>query len=466
MQVLVVLAERHWADIKPESRVEIRQAIIALLDEDSPALQSWAFIGVATLAALTPGTPSSDETADFARAWSHAARKASYATISRPACHAAHALLTYGKVDPTTVIRDIQSLLQSVDIQGPPYPFDSVCALLNTFLSHARQDVRLYSMQLEDKVISWLDKWNALEGSQGKNRLDEQCPADVLPLLCNVAHLRPSQLASVSVSDLLPEGAIVERMLEEERTKPIREFLLRGTFDDAQDKPSDQSTIPPAKIIEEPSAFLEGRARRVSDILTSLLASFHDDWPADTLSNSARPAISPDRARRAIDMIVLAMGYQATLRLNDIVHAENCVQMAVKLLDKVASSLSSKAYDVSAQKLMWGGFEPLVHVQFKDLPIWPVFLKPDEQSGIRQDLLPPPTQFQGEHSIDPLTTTIWNLPNVRAVYTMSVLLLTPARRVSTVLVRRGPGYLCWRRKQPNAVGDAVSLDRQYARRRR
>ncbi len=63
-------------------------------------------------------------------------------------------------------------LLKQLDVQGPPYPSDSICRLLVAALELSRSDFGLYSLNLEDKVIGWLERWDPLEGSKAKVRVD------------------------------------------------------------------------------------------------------------------------------------------------------------------------------------------------------------------------------------------------------------------------------------------------------
>lgn len=436
LQVLIMLVDRHWDDVHLEAQLDIRQTVLSFLDEDEPNIQSWALIGISALVAKTStdtavaqdlALPTSSaqvhrhqsEATEYARAWSHAIRKSSLATVSRSACHAANAILLSNKIDPSIVLKDIGSLLRNIDIQGPPYPHDSVCALINEAVCVARKDVRLYSMNLEEKVISWAAKWNAVEGTRGKGRADQHAPADILPLLCNVTHLANTVIAHPTTLDLLPDCAIVDRILEEQRTHPIRQFTLFGMIADM--RPAPQSIPSPAtsevaQIIEQ-AAFLEGGARRVSDILGLMLDDFCRQWPSNKTELGARPAIQPDRCRRTVDAVVLALAYQATLQLNGIRTDSNVLQSSTRLLELIVPLLKSTTYDIPAHHLMWKGLEPLVQMTVSSQVVWPVLLRPNAHSGIRRDMLKREMDQDnltegGYQQQDALLTALWNLPGV------------------------------------------------------
>ena len=427
LQVLVLLIDRQWANIHLEAQIDIRQRLVSMLDEEDTLLQSWAFIALATLAAranqsvavtldfipVSPSQRHGSEDADMHRVWYHAIRKLPNESVSRAAAHAALSLLSNDKIGATQAVNDIGSLLRNVDIQGPSYPHDSICALLDKALTIARLDVRLYSMNLEDKMISWLAKWNAVEGTRGKGRLDQHVPSDFLPLLDNMCHLKVFPISDQDTIGALPDCAIVDRILEEDRTQPIRRFNLHALISDQAESPVFQQAITSHGDLPASTSFLEDRPRRVSDILTGLLQAFCADWPTSTNGLEARPAIPPDRCRRAIDMIVLTASFQATLQLNGFTPDSTCLQQITKLLDMLKTHLRSTSYDIPSQYMIWSGFEPLIHINGIQAPVWPVLLRPNAESGIRQDLLP-----AGRGPEDPagrgengngLLEAIWNL---------------------------------------------------------
>lgn len=434
LQVLIFTMDRHWNDIHLEGQTSIRQNVVGLLEEEDTNLQNWAFVATAMLATLpstdtsagstiTPASPPArtvralGSTDDLTKAWSHAMRKITLAPLSRSACHAANALLLHGKIDLTSTVRDLGNLLRSIDIQGPSYPHDSVCTLIGSAIRIARQDVRLYALNLEDKVISWLSKWNALEGTRGKGRLDQHSPSDILHLICEILHLPSPTFDTPSTIDFLPDCAIVERVLEEDRTNPMRRFTLYGKITEL--KRNSPTKAAPIKSTESDagSAFLHGRPQRISRVVKDLIDSFARDWPTVQSGSEARPAMPPDRCRRTIDLIVLALAYNATLHINGIRADNESLQAASSLMDRVIPLMTLSAYDIPSQHLMWKGLQPLIKVASTSTNLWPVLLKPNSLSGIRKDLLPPGEEEAEDHAVlaeveDRLLTTIWNFETV------------------------------------------------------
>ena len=425
LQVMIFIVDRHWQDLDLSIQNEIREKLLALLEDDNVELQSWAFVGISTLASL-PSTPegsgsdtsstlkdpSRQEGSEFERAWQFARRKSSLPAVSRAACHAAHSILINGKIDTLTAVRDLGSLLQSVDIQGPPYPHDSVCALLDQAIRIARQDVRLYAMKLEERVISWFIKWNVSDGARGKGRLDQNAPADFCNLLTTACHLDSPRIPRPRTYEFLPDCAIVDRVLEEHQTEPIRQFTLYGRV--VEPPPILVKKQEVAEVVEDSGLFLEGRPKRVSDTIAAFIRAFDADWPTSSSSAEARPAIPPERCRRTIDLIVLALLFQAILQRNGIRPDTTCLGDVAALLDRILPTLRSSSYDTPALHLMWKGFEPLVASPIGDDTLWPVLLKPNALSGVRRDLLKrPEEEKEGQtNDYEQLLSSLWKMSGV------------------------------------------------------
>jgi ataxia telangiectasia mutated family protein len=434
LQVMHFLVDQHWNDLHGEARKDIRRVLIDLLDDDDANIQSWALLGLAFLATtldteadtgdIDARSQKQAEDTDWSRVWTYAIRKSSQTATSRAACHAADAILKYGKVPPSSVIGDIDNTLRTLEIQGPPYPYDSVCALLTSMLKAARTDVRLYAKKLEEQVIAWVSRWNALEGMRGKGRMDATTPSDILALLNEACRFRHIPIATTTVEEVLPDCAVVDRVLEEYRLAPIRQYLLHGEISDTTRRkgssPSDGS------MKDTPTAtlgFLDGVPKKICRILLDNLTAFIDDWSILPNEEGNKKLESPpDRVRRSIDMIVLSLSFQASLEINGIQPDTTVIQQILQLLRLIRSSLSSPSYSTSALHLVWRGMYPLVYVEEKEREIWPILLKPDIQSGIRQDLLPPSRYGQYEGSdmngeegvgeVERLLTVLWGLKDV------------------------------------------------------
>ncbi|KAK4687247.1 serine-protein kinase ATM, partial [Tremellales sp. Uapishka_1] len=423
LQVLLFLVDKHV--LASEMLDECRKAVIDQLDDDNADIQSWAFVILAALAGAAPvavdepesflaiASPSHHlntkigEQGDWEKVWTHAVRKISAASLCRAASHAADVLLKWGKIPASRSVKDIQSLLQSVHIQGPSYPFDSVCAFLDTALKVCRGDVRLYSMGLEDKVVEWLEKWTLVETMSRKNKMDPSTPADILALINQICGFPPVHLDRPTLLELLPDCAIADRMLEEYRTQPIRNFLLHAALDLDQMHPH----AGPSKVdLVEADTLkrLDGRPLQISTLFINILMYLVQEW--ESLETVSQPA---EKTRKTIDVIVLVLAFQGSLEINAIRPDLVPLQLCAKLLNLIQPVLASPSFSIPGQHLIWRGFGPLVDGRLRNTVIWPMLLKPNRQSGIRQDLLPPKhydSEIEGESEIaTSLQVVIWRM---------------------------------------------------------
>ena len=433
LQVLNMLADRYWLDLHSEAQLNIRQTLIRLLDEDSTLIQCWSFLALATIAAiparfddeldrhassfkmssLQTAKQQSEDTG-WVKVWAHAVRKASTTPLSRAACHAAHTIFRTGKMSSVRCVQDIGNFLETVDIQGPPYPFDSVCTFLATALDAVRRDVRLYATDLDRKVLAWLEKWDASEGFKGKGRMDPHTPFDLLTLLRESCQLPPVSLSQAITLGLLPDCAIVNHILALAKSQPIRQFVLHGRIPDTADA---EDILPVTSNLDTTSSstVLDGGRRVGSQLLIRNLKTFCTDW----LATDNHISTSPERVRRSIDFIVLTLAFQASLEIGGVRPDPSCTDLAIELLKLLKPSLSSTAYSVPGQNLIWQGFEPLIHTCDRIPETWPILLASDIQSGVRQDILPSSRYASrkietSELSLwsDRLQNTIWAGPAV------------------------------------------------------
>lgn len=382
LQVLCLLLDRFWPDIHSEAQHDIRKSLASLFDEDNLQLQNWALLTLSTIAASDHTTAAADF---WGEVWVHALRKTILVPLCRAACYTGHIILTSGLISPTTRIKEIETLLHNVDTQGPAYPFDSVCAFLSAALRVARSDVRLYCMGFEDRVLAWLEKWDAQEGMRGKARMDPQAPVDVLMLLNEICRLPMVLLYESPSLDFIPDCSIVNYSLTHFETRSIRAFALHGllprSIKASFSVASEESPAgKPATL-----AISDVRTRNASQLLLRKVQAFCDEW-ALTESHTSLP---PERTRRAIDMIVLSLAFQASLDMSGVQPDQACCQAATRLLRAICPALMAGPASVAGQILLWMGFLPLIVTAHSPDSSWKLLLEPNRQSGVRQDHLSP-----------------------------------------------------------------------------
>lgn len=455
LQILVFLLNKRWKDLAPDARDSIRLKLLELLDDEDAVLQSWAYVGLSALAyaenameaeeigsRALPMTPAGvaarrrQEQTAWERVWTHAVRKTSFMTTSRAACHAADTIIQTGKVDIARCVKDVGSLLRNVDIQGPPTVTDSACTFLVTAIDSVRADAGLYAANLEDKVVDWFAKTYEVDGgSRMRNRMGSSTSAGILRLLGTICSFSKASIADSSVAEHLVDSPVVNRLIHEHQTSGLRQLILYGTMPPLPvTEPESMLAASSPKEDSESLGFLEGRPRKLSDILQSAVQTTTNEWSPKDQRSSPLTVI---RLRKTLDAVVLLLTYQAAVQLNGFrPDTTGCIMTAVKLLDTVLPHLGSLSENVAAQHLVWRGVAPLYSRLSLRPDVWPILLKPDRPSGIRRNMLPPQKYAShipedGERRpgpYDDLLSIVWRREEVSGFTSLNVPDLRPRMR--------------------------------------
>ncbi|KAL7420991.1 Serine/threonine-protein kinase tel1 [Cryptotrichosporon argae] len=420
-QLLVFLVNRHFTEMEADAQAIVKTHLLEMLDDD--ALQAWAFIALSSIAILDPSNGPWD------RLWAHAIRK-SVGAVSRAACHAVKTLINL--VD--SAMSDVAGLLKTIDIQGPAYPHEAACDLVAASLAHVRSDMTLYTFNLEDKVVTWIEKTYDYRRARSS-----ASPASLLRAFAAICALK-TDISDASVAGSLPECPIVERILDEHRTAPIRRFILHAGIPSASI--IEQSAAPPAA---EVVSSLEGRAAALSRLLRTQL---------DSAVAEGRRA-NAERIQQHVELVVLSLFFQATLQYNGIHPDIECLRAANDLLTAVLSQLPL----VQSAHGIWQAFDPIVHHETQSPPTWPILLKPDEASGIRRNILKADKYAsRGSGTQDnPILSLIWTQPETANSLNDLVL----ASRAAVDLLP--PAKLDDEDFGPRAISDDVAIgDKDYS----
>lgn len=397
-QIVVFFVDRHWPHIHGEAKDHIRRRLVQLLDDDDMDLQSWAFIGLSCFATIDthaetherrgmPLTPSHRQVqySSWGHMWTHAIRKVSVPVIARAACHAAEALLHTGKVDPARSLRDIHQLLKSVDVQGPPVAYETATSFLITCLDRVRADSGLYAANLEDNVIDWFGRTYTAEGY--RKTPGPVTPVNVLDLLTHLCAFPRTGIEDVTVPELLPDCPIVNRIIEEATTEPLRNLILNAVMPALPEKAGDPVTTWTAPADMDSLELLEGRPRKLSDVLKNAMERTLSQW-ALMKDRSSRHLVNATGVRKGIDLVVISLAFQASIHTNGRRPETAFLNLAANLLATLIPHVKDMTENVSTQLLVWRGFAPLFVAHHVPTDVWPILLKPDRASGIRRDVLP------------------------------------------------------------------------------
>lgn len=417
LQTLLFFVDRHWQVLHDSLKREIVNTLTQLVAQDDFEVQSWIFLNYAAVAyaekqwasantdLLTSSqAPEPIDASLWDPVWTHAVRRITVPQVCRAACHAAHSLLVsmYRFTPPSghiflsssRVLLEIEAFGKDLDVQGPHAPHDSVCMFLVRCLRIAAQDVRLYRMQLEDKVLIWLmDAW-VITGAD-KGSATSHSTNDILLLLETISGL--SKHSDLVIRPSLPSTPVVESMKSEQRTSIIRNFLLFAKLPSYTLK-QDQSAAAPSNdvphstpSVSDVSTPTRGRERRTSAFLQRMLDALSVEW-ASRLSDGSHPTI--EVARRTMDFTVIAIAYEATLSINSIAANKRVMQTAGKLMCSVFSISRSSRWTLAERVVLVTGIEPIVWTsQGPEETGWDALTLPDFSHdginrGAKDNLLP------------------------------------------------------------------------------
>ncbi|KAG6869245.1 hypothetical protein C0993_009110 [Termitomyces sp. T159_Od127] len=395
LQTLLFIIDRHWPAFPCELQNKITSVLLQFVSSDDGAVLSWVFLCFAAIAAAASSSGVTEATWDTI--WTKATRRANVPSVSRAACHAAYTILLHTRVHTqktrlfqiplasTRILSEIETLAKELDVEGPPYPFDSVCAFLATCLRVANQDMHLYRMQLEEKVLSWLIGCWQTAVFRDKN-LPLHLGKDILMLFESISGFpMPIDLPSWIP---LPEGQIIDVLVNEARTTVIKDYILEARLPEfklATDR-NDSGTLPLVPPSDDnPNSLVQprGRERRISAFLVKTLERMQsqlDDRPMHPTAESAR---------RSLDMAVTAVCYDSVLVLNGMQSDRRLSRCACKLIGTVITLLRDPRWTASERALISFGLNPLTFLgdSSEERLAWTAMLPPDRRSGIKYQLL-------------------------------------------------------------------------------
>ncbi|KAG5339469.1 hypothetical protein C0989_004155 [Termitomyces sp. Mn162] len=396
LQILLFIIDRHWLVFHRELQNDIMNVLLQFVSLDDGVVQSWVFLCFAAIAAaIDPSSGVAEATWDVI--WTNAIRRANVPTVSRAACHAAYSILLHTRayaqknhslqipLASNRILFEIETLAKELDVQGPPYPYDSVCAFLATCLRVASQDMHLYRMQLEEKVLSWLvDCWQ-IAGFRDKS-LPPHLVKDLLMLFESISGF-PLPI-NLPFRIPLPEGQIVDTLVNEARTRVIQDYILEARlpeFKSATDK--DRSVIMPLASSSEdnPNSFVQprGRERRISAFLLKTLERMQSQLDDQSMHPTA------ESARHSLDMAVTAVCYDSVLVLNAMQSDRRLVRCTCKVISTVIALLPDLRWTTSERALISFGLDPLTFLEdsSESKLAWTAMVPPDIGSGIKSQLL-------------------------------------------------------------------------------
>ena len=432
LQILLFFIDRHWTVLHDSLQQSILSHLPQLVSCEDALIQSWAFLCLAAIAesqVTSEVVPTSQSTIATPQTWdpiwTHAIRRADVPTVSRSACHVAYILLLHAKrlLTSQRVLLEIEAFAKDMDVQGPPYPYDSVCAFVAFCLQVANQDMRLYRMRVEDKVLSWLADCYSLHAARdlrgtpgsGKSRPSRPLASDVTLVLTSACSFQ--RRTSLPCRMLLPDSVIVNAVKEDHQIFVIRDFLLHArlpTFipSSTESSSSNSSSSVFTTVATDRDLVSPGpRERKISSILLKVLE--------DTETIDIKSPPSAERARNIVDFSIVALSFEGLLILNGALPNQRVLHAACKAAAGIVRLLTNNKWTLEEKALVLLGFDPLIHVaKDDDADPWIGLLPPHLGTGIRRDVLDYLVNINSdeERSRSPtcreLQKVIWQIPEV------------------------------------------------------
>ncbi|KAK0467046.1 uncharacterized protein EV420DRAFT_1636079 [Desarmillaria tabescens] len=387
-QRLLFIIDYHWSVLHGDLQRRLITLLLGALQVDNSMIQSWAFLCIASIAHAdclesrlpTSGGSSTDRTLIcdqmvWETIWTN--------------CHATALLLhvdshthkfTHPPLHAPHILADIETLTKDLEVQGPNYPYDSVCSFLSRCLVMASQDIRCWKLGriVEGEMPCYMVK-------------------DLIHLLETVCGF--SRRTDVVCRAILPVSELVQVVEQEKRTQVIRDFLLDAKLpqfvpsnDGAKASPSYRSEPLPQEIA---LLAMGHRQRRLSKFMLELLEHIHQKWK---VRMEAKRPHSATGVRLCLDFAVIAFCFQCSLIHNGMQLDILTIKEAGKVIALLLPLLRETPWTTAEKAVVIQALEPLISTEeprADDIPFVDL-LPPDINSGIRarvlQDLVSDPQQ--------------------------------------------------------------------------
>lgn len=464
LQTLLFLIERHWMKLYKSQREQVGEVLLEVVSLVASGEEAWAFLCFAAIAASEPevGNPSAAKM-EWTAIWMHALRKSTSLSlqIARAASHLVHCLLYWHRVDDQRVPSDVESFIKAFKSDPadagkpgsygigasssrnhsigtgitPPWPSESICAMLKSFICIASSDVRLSRLRLEESILLWLEgcltRSLTISGTPSTNlrgifrggiasrivsRPDVHTnPQDLLALLQAICGLPKRPRVHCSIP--LPDHELIRTMVHYHEQDILRTFILAAKLPSIiSDKTAANVTSPDAIQTEGDAPTLTSstgaiaggftpvvREDKVSRTLELVLGVLWNelklgDHEGEVNSGETNTVPKPplEKVRAVLDIVVLAFSFEGSLEVNGTRPDGSVIEAASRLLD---SMIPWQQIGIDTTGWWWGdtqwgkilgGLEPLVWSDFEEelFTYGPdtVISRPNSLSGIRRGI--------------------------------------------------------------------------------
>lgn len=365
----------------------------SLLSSENAQLQDWTLIAVSVITAnASPGAAIEMGAQIWERLWTIALRRIGSATQGRTAALLLRTCMRKDRIDQSRILQDLETLGRDLEINGPIWPSDTACDLLCDLLKIATTDLRIHRLNLPDKIYArMIQHWNFLPDSAGqgrtfgaKARSEFLCTIRLHFVLVAMIGL-DSEGISMTAPISLPDCSIVAQRQKDVQLSEARNWYFRAQLATThQQGHTGSNSKSRSKSLAGDAFITQMAARIVSYLRTTLTGALAEASAGGKIFWETIPV---ERARRLLDLSILAVRIDARLDAHQVVRAERNTETAGAIIGSILPRLSSNKWSISERAYLITGLWPIIFSTLgQSLPITGL-IAAGEHSGIRTGLL-------------------------------------------------------------------------------
>ncbi|KAI7941246.1 hypothetical protein MJO29_013320 [Puccinia striiformis f. sp. tritici] len=388
IQLLTVTIDLYWNILDFQARGKINQRVLELLHSDDPDVLNWAFILFGSMSHCIvppanplsyPGKASSSEVVpspkDWEHIWSYAIHRTTNPACSRSASYAAFCILATHQIPTHATHEAIHRFLRDLDVQGPPFPYDSVCLLISECLALASQNLQLSAHNLEENVLRWLYKtWpevdraatscNPTGGLQRNRRLspggfDSEA---VFKLFASITKL--PQFALSTPLEVPPDCATTDALAYLDATRSIRSSLSScSQHQQSELGLEDCSHASHVRIsyLSHESSSRSNSKSEISSMLRRSMENLSQGFDAKQKNvELISSALSCAHLQMIIKILIVALLFQTSCQVSDSSSDEETISYLVCVFDIALQLVGSSKWSPSERAQLLVCFEPIL----------------------------------------------------------------------------------------------------------
>lgn len=390
LQLVIFAIDLNWTSIHASAKSRMIHCILDLMNSENTEILDWVFLCITNLSSAykrvdestnssqtnlsQDGGPTVDQWFDM---WKCAIRRTSTPQCSRTASYAALFILKNRHVPNHLIYDGIKTFFSDLCVQGPNFPYDSVCLLVSECLSVTAGDMAFSGLLFEEKVTIWLSKtWRevdsttALESASAGARSKKAYmtvfhPESAMVLLLRLTKMK--MLPRLGSSCMVPNCPLVESLIYRDTTRAIRALSNHQEVANLSHTSSPTESLSRSRVrlsdIPDTADLLPGS--ELQNSISVMLAQSIDSVIGqifDTESqrlNSASASVTSIQV--AIETMIVGILFENARRSSGIRPHRETLDAARKLFSLVNEALEAHTWSVTQLAILLSCFEPVLY---------------------------------------------------------------------------------------------------------